>query len=478
MNLIKALRLSSAPKVVLVGSGGKTTALFRIAHQLPKPVVVTATTHLAKEQSGYADQHHIVQSIDDLKILDRDLQEIVILLTGPLAGESRLSGLNPEIMKSLVRLAHRRKLGLLVEADGSQTRPLKAPGIHEPAIFPEIWMKECHDQTQTKLANNRNRCLLDAVVVVAGLAGLGNPLTDKWVHRIQEFSKLSGINQGEPIHIQGLKKVLTHPQGGIKNIPSGVRRIALLNQVDTLADISQAQKLAAELIPPFDSVVIGSLGEAIKEQANLGECKNIYDREITAVYEPVAGVVLAAGGSERMGRPKQLLNWQGQTLIRHVVTNALTADLSPLIVVLGAHANEIIKEIADLPVVVVNNEEWQKGQSTSLRAGLDVLPNQVGAAMFLLADQPMISPSLLKSLIEVHTKTLAPIIAPNIQGKRGNPVLFDRDTFTDLKNIHGDTGGRVLFDRYPVMYLAVDDEPILHDIDTLDDYQQLLSTPK
>ncbi|MFU8773984.1 MAG: selenium cofactor biosynthesis protein YqeC, partial [Anaerolineales bacterium] len=449
MNLVQALRLSSAPKLVLVGSGGKTTALFKIADQLPKPVLVTTTTHLSVEQTFFADQHHCIESIDDLKQLDREMPEAVLLLTGRQTGESRISGLHPSIMQSLIRLAHRRKIALLVEADGAQKLPLKAPAVHEPAIFPEIWKQDFSDEKQTEAVKKSRQTLLDVVIVVSGLSGIGKPLTAAWVHRPQEFSRISGINEGDPVSIFGLRNVLIHPQGGLKNIPPGVRRVALLNQFDRLDNKFHTRQLADELINSFDAAIISSLGGAAnKSKGGYKDINSTFEPEIAGVYEPVAGIILAAGGSQRMGKPKQLLNWRGQSLIRHVVTNALQANFSPLIVILGAYLEQIKNEIEDLPVRVVNNENWQQGQSTSLHVGIDALPKRVGSAVFILADQPMIAPSLLRSLVDMHAKTLAPFVAPIFFEKRGNPVLFDRDAFSDLKKIHGDIGGRALFDRY------------------------------
>jgi molybdenum cofactor cytidylyltransferase len=462
--------------VVLVGSGGKTSAMFRVARQLPKPVLVTTSTHLAIEQSYLADQHFFINTTEDLKKLSFNPSQGVILLTGLPTGGSRLSGLNPAMMKSLIDIADERNMGLLVEADGAQMCPLKAPGDHEPAIFPEIWMRELPTGDQTKVETNRPLSSLEAVIVVAGLSGLGQPLTDDWVHRPHEFSRLSGLQEGETISISGLVKVLTNPLGGLKNIPPYTRRIALLNQVDKLVDKSQASKLAEGLIPVYNSVLVGRLVEKVKgNKTGIEESESAYDRDIIEVHEPVAGVILAAGGSQRMGEPKQLLNWRGQTLIRHVITNAIKAKLSPIIVVLGAYFERIKQEIVDLPIQVVKNDDWRKGQSSSLRAGLDAIPDEIGAAVFLLADQPMISSSILSSLVKLHTETLAPIVAPRVHGQRGNPVLFDRVTFPDLRNIHGDMGGRALFTRYPVTHLDVDDPQILYDIDTFDDYKKLVS---
>ncbi len=97
-----------------------------------------------------------------------------------------------------------------------------------------------------------------------------------------------------------------------------------------------------------------------------------------------------------------------------------------------------------------------------------------GGAIFLLADQPQTPPTLIRSLVEMHARTLAPIIAPLVNGQRGNPVLFDRATFSDLLSLTGDVGGRSLFSRYPVEWLPWHDEGVLLDVDTEEDYSRLV----
>ena len=192
--------------------------------------------------------------------------------------------------------------------------------------------------------------------------------------------------------------------------------------------------------------------------------------------EPVAGIVLAAGGSNRLGRPKQLLEWHSEAMVRKVALTALDAGLSPVIVVIGAYREEVQAVLANLPVDLIYNPDWMSGQSTSLAAGLRGLPNDAGAAIFLLADQPQAPATLARSLVERHTETLAPIIVPLVDGQRGNPVLFDRQTFPDLLGLQGDTGGRALFSRYPVAWLPWHDARLLLDIDTPEDYQSLLES--
>lgn len=140
----------------------------------------------------------------------------------------------------------------------------------------------------------------------------------------------------------------------------------------------------------------------------------------------IAGIILAAGAASRMGQPKLLLPWRGEALICHAARTALAARLAPVIVVTGSGAVEMSAALQGLKVDVVHNPDWQTGQSTSVRAGLRALPKQTQAVIFLLGDQPYISPELLQALVKTYAKTRPVILAPFVGEKRTNPVLFDR----------------------------------------------------
>ncbi|MDI6696013.1 MAG: selenium cofactor biosynthesis protein YqeC [Anaerolineales bacterium] len=461
MRLINALRLDPQTRLALVGAGGKTSALFRLAKEFlddgqwargaspgGKCVLLTATTHLAIEQTRLADRYFPIHSLEDLEIAARQELSGVVLFTGPQVENERVAGLSEPVLEHLFALAEARRLPLLVEADGSRRLPLKAPAAHEPLI--PAWAR--------------------TVVVVAGLSALGKPLTWEWVHRPEIFAQLAEQSPGEVITPECMVKVLTSPQGGLKGVPPAARRIALLNQADTLERQAAASQIARRLLGDFHAAAITVLSPPARE---LREPETAVDG-VQAVYEPIAGVVLAAGGSSRLGRPKQLLPWRGKPFVWHVAQTALRAGLSPVIVVTGFAADETASALQGLPVSLAFNPSWQEGQGASVAAGVKTLPEWVGGAVFLLADQPQIPTELVASLVEMHTKTLSPVIAPLAQGQRGNPALFDRVTFDDLRSLSGEAGGRALFSKYGVTWLPWLDSSILLDVDTEEDYRRLL----
>jgi molybdenum cofactor cytidylyltransferase len=123
----------------------------------------------------------------------------------------------------------------------------------------------------------------------------------------------------------------------------------------------------------------------------------------------------------------------------------------------------------------VENHNWQEGQGSSVSSGVASLPAATAAAVFLLADQPLVNASLVQALVEAHAREDAAIVAPLIQDdQRGNPVLFDRETFDRLLTLKGDVGGRSIFSEYRVHYITWHDAVVGLDIDTPDDYADLL----
>ena len=192
----------------------------------------------------------------------------------------------------------------------------------------------------------------------------------------------------------------------------------------------------------------------------------------------VAAVILAAGGSTRFGAPKQLLPWQGRPLIAHIADMAWTAGLSPVVVVVGAEAEQTVPALAGRDVCVLRNYRWQEGMSTSLSLGVAALPSPVAAAIFLPVDQPLVDARFLRSLVAYWKEHAAGIVIPvGREGRRGTPVLFTRRYFAELANLSGDVGGRALFASYPddLVTMPVADPDLLVDVDTPAAYEALLA---
>jgi molybdenum cofactor cytidylyltransferase len=461
MRLIDAVRYPQGSNIAFVGAGGKTTALFRLAREIlaasdknegKQSVFVTTTTHLGAWQAAYADRIIKIGTLSEITGLEKRFPQGVVLFSGK-ESNNRLDGLTHRQLNRLHELARKNDIPLLIEADGSHLHPLKAPAQHEPDI----------------------PGFVDCVIVVAGLQGIEKPLTSAWVHRPEKFAGLSGLNIGDKVTADAVVKVLLHHEGGLKDVPVNARKIALLNQADTPAHQSQAKRIAEKLIPSYEACIVSALSPGT-EGDTLPDKRIGPPTEIYAVIEPIGGIILAAGGSRRFGQPKQLLDWNGQPIIRVVATTALRAGLSPVIVVVGAAAQEVAVGVNDLPLRIVINQEWETGLSSSIKAGVNALPMEIGGAVFLQADQPHIPHSLIRSLIEAHQNYLCPIVAPLIDGERGTPVLFDRFTLAEFYSLQGEMGGKELFSRFPVQMISWHDKNLLMDIDTPRDYKNLLAS--
>jgi molybdenum cofactor cytidylyltransferase len=439
MKLTRALGLYEGEAVAFVGAGGKTSAMFELAGELKGPVCLTTTTHLGAWQADLANQHHVITSASELKQIDFSNAKTA-LLTGPVSTDQRLSGMAPSILEAIYQYCRTHGHTLLIEADGARQRPLKAPAANEPVIPP--WVNQ--------------------VVVMVGLGGLGKALNSDSVHRPEIFARLAGLGLGEEIRVTHLAQVLGSPSGGLKGITDGASRVLFLNQAEGDIRMALGARLASILVNVFDRILIGSLQKPDAEGP------------IFSAHSRTAGIILAAGGSERLGQPKQLLDWCGVPFVRQVAQTALSAGLDPLIVVSGSDRLAIEGALSDLPVKCVHNPGWADGQSGSMRVGLASLPKRCDRVMFLLSDQPQVSPLLIRGLIERHNQQRAPITAPMMRERKGNPVLFSKETFEVLQVVSGDKGGRAAFSKFKVDTLPWIDDRALLDVDQVSDYDQLL----
>ena len=197
----------------------------------------------------------------------------------------------------------------------------------------------------------------------------------------------------------------------------------------------------------------------------MGDCKKI------------AGIILAAGQSLRMGKTKQLLDFRGKPLLQWAVDAALGAQLDKVGLVLGHEHHKILAALDCSQITVVCNPDYRQGQSTSLKSGLKQIHAEYDGAIFMLGDQPLVDAAILNQLITAFQKSHAPIITPTFQGQTGNPVLMNRTLFAQLQDLSGDVGGRSLKQTYAekTVRVPVSHAGILIDFNTPADYNQTLN---
>jgi len=468
MRLHQALNVKANEVISFVGAGGKTTAALRLMEELAgiqRQVVFTTTTKILEpipKQDEYlllAGEEEALRQVPELLarypkvfLAQRRLEEVDLTVLG---GSDRDYPMRPNkvegVPPSLVdRLARRlREAVILVEADGARHRALKAPAAYEPLLPASTTV----------------------LVPMADLTVLGKPLAEEHVHRPELVAGLTGAALGQPVTVEMVAAVLSHPQGGLKGLPEQARAIPVLNQMAEDRPLDEACEIAHLVLrnERIERVVIASLRapEPVLE---------VMINPQSAIRNPksaVAAIVLAAGQSQRFGRPKQLLPVGDKAMIQHVVDVALSSPVEQVIVVLGCRAAEIRASITDRPVQVVINEKWQSGLSSSVQAGLSAVKPEVGAALFVLADQPGVTPEIIARLVERYRQTRAPVVVPTHRRRRGNPVLFDRSLFAALMEVEGDQGGRELIAQHSdqVEEVEVETGAIFVDIDTADDYR-------
>ena len=183
-------------------------------------------------------------------------------------------------------------------------------------------------------------------------------------------------------------------------------------------------------------------------------------------------IVLAAGESKRMGKPKLLLPLGQGTVLEQTIDNFLNSKVDKVIVVVGYRAEETTKLIADRPVVVAINPVYRRGMSTSIVAGLSLISDETQAVMLALADQPFVDVQTINRLVEAFRTHNKGIAIPVYQGRRGHPVIFAIKYKEELLSLKGDIGGREIIKQHPddILELPVNCAGVCVDIDTVDSY--------
>lgn len=199
------------------------------------------------------------------------------------------------------------------------------------------------------------------------------------------------------------------------------------------------------------------------------------EEQIKAVN--VGIILLAAGGSSRLGRPKQLLLYKGETFLKHSLQAAIESAAHKIVVVVGSSAEIVKKELTAFDVHVSENVEWEEGMASSIRCGIKALLHidaRAEAIIVMVCDQPFVTASILRELISTHQNTNKAIVACSYENTFGPPVLFHKSLFEELLTIKGDVGARAIVREHTNAVELIPFPKGTYDVDTAEDYERII----
>ncbi|WZL73845.1 molybdenum cofactor cytidylyltransferase [Clostridiaceae bacterium 35-E11] len=190
----------------------------------------------------------------------------------------------------------------------------------------------------------------------------------------------------------------------------------------------------------------------------------------------IGAVILAAGMSQRMGRQKLFLPFKRHTIIEEVIDHIKASKVDCILLIYGNQDDRWEKIAIEKEIACKRNSEYQKGQSTSVKKGIEMMPDGMDGIMFILGDQPLIDSKVINKIIDTFYERKASIVVPLYKGVRGNPVLFHAKWRETLFNVKGDKGARdiILQNKDEVSYIRFNDSMYNIDVDTKEDYQNIL----
>ena len=188
----------------------------------------------------------------------------------------------------------------------------------------------------------------------------------------------------------------------------------------------------------------------------------------------VAGVVLAAGTSSRMGRNKLFLPLGGISVLRRAVAAARGAGLDPVLVVLGHESDRALAELQGLPCTPVINEEYARGMNTSVRAGISAVPDDASGAVVMLADMPFVTAGMVRGLMERYRSSETPLVVSTYGDVLAPPILYGRALFPELRALDGDGCGKRVVKAHREEAVEVAWDPVaLADLDVPEDVERV-----
>jgi len=432
----------STDSVAWVGSGGKTSLMFAVARKLfSDQCLLTTTTKMATSEIELADHHLKTDHIETVDLLSLTGLNLVYSSISPVDNR-KIVGFEPDDLESILIKASKLSIPVMIEADGSRRKPCKFPSVSEP-VLPDKVSKMC---------------------VVIGLSCLNKPLDEEYFFRVDEISKIVNISPGDIFTIEHLKQLLNHPQGFLNKGDAKTRKILILNQADMFNHREQINSLALSLKPFYENILLTEISQTTGQMI------------IHAHWGRLACIILAAGGSDRFGSPKQLAFFQGKTFVEKIIETSNNTFFEKRLLVLGANHKLILEKIQTGTQMIVINDNWMDGQAISVVKSIRTIQeDNIDAVVFLLVDQPQIDILLINEIIHYFAYHKTDIILHRYEGQNRHPVLFSAKTFPFLMELKGDQGGKQIFHLFEPAYIEIVDKFQAMDVDSPTDYEKLLT---
>lgn len=438
MKLNQAFNITRGDVVSLIGAGGKTSTLIALAHELADEgwrVLATTTTRIGEDQLRLMPGA-VRYDAGAATLASAMEQQRFVFAYGDVRN-AKVYGPPPDWFGWALDSVDAD--ALLIEADGARGLLLKAPYEHEPVIPPETTL----------------------VVPIASLNVLGQPLDSEHVYNPEAMIERYGFYEGSPVRSPWIAQVLRDDELGLRGVPEQARVVALLNAAPPSGYLRLRAHLIARMIlrsSRISGVAVGSSRAA---------------DPISEVQRPVGAIVLAGGMSTRMGQSKPLLPWtNGKTIVEHIIDQLILARIDHITVVTGYRYEEVGELAKQRGAKVVFNRHFATGEMlSSLKAGLKAQPANIAAALVVLGDQPRIQPKIVGQVTMAYAEGKGDLIAPSYQMRRGHPILIDRRYWGELLALPDDGAPRDVIGKHPVHHINVDNDSVLRDVDTPDDYQ-------
>ncbi len=438
------LSLSDRGVVTIYGAGGKTSLMETLTREgiwRGKRVIQTTTTKIFRPTGVPVVIGENWNNVSN-RLRDALKPGASAVLGAALLPKDKLAGIDPAWPEALLE-KHVADY-VIVEADGSARKPIKGYAPYEP-VFP----------TRS-----------DVLVPVLGVEAIGRPVNDENVHRSEVFCMLTGARPNEPLAVTHFLKSMRHMiEIGRANAP-GVPIIPLFNKIDRLSGVGVIHEICRGLAGSDRRLLFTSLRDE-------NPVRFVYQDDAACGFN-VSVVVLAAGGSVRMGCPKLSLEVKGKPILAHVFASLGGTGVKDVVVVFSKE-NEKLRHLVPPEYRIIINRESREGISTSLKAGLAAVDPCSQGILFVLGDQPFVETQVCKKLIRYHQEHLPLLTRPVYGGQKGNPVLFDRRLWPALSAVMGDEGGKQIaaaLSAAETGLVDVDDPGVLIDIDTPEEYEK------